>query len=175
MLTILNENPEDLITAQKASVISEKSLSTIRSWVRQKKITGYRKDPSKSNSPLMVCLSELQLFLISKSDKAPIKTDKQTGRRPTASVSLGFLQAENQKIQSKLKISESLIQSQENTIKQQERLIKELKETKDWLLSSLEDQKENNNTLQAQIIQMTAYLTLPWWKKWNANVPLLNG
>ena len=51
----------------------------------------------------------------------------------------------------------------------------ELKEMREWLRASLDEEKEKNKFLQGQVIQMTAYLALPWWKKWNANVPLLEG
>lgn len=171
----ISVRPDDLITAQKAAKASGKSKSTIRSWVRQNKLTGYRKDPSKSNSALMISLSELQLFLIGTSDKQTPKSDTLTGRPSKPSVSIGHLEAQIQDLKSQLTISENKLDSQSALVKQQEDLINELKEMKEWLRMNLEREKEKNDALQSQINRMNTYLALPWWKKWNAGVPLLEG
>jgi hypothetical protein len=58
------DRPTDLITAAEAAEQASRSKSSIRSWVRQKKLTGYRKDPNRSNSLLMISQAELTSFLI---------------------------------------------------------------------------------------------------------------
>ena len=42
------EAPKDLITAKEAAKMAGKSKATIRLWVRDNKLTGYRKDPKKN-------------------------------------------------------------------------------------------------------------------------------
>ena len=55
--------PNDLITIKEASAMSGKSTSSVRSWVRQKKITGYKADPNNKNSALLVSEGELRVHL----------------------------------------------------------------------------------------------------------------
>ena len=59
----MSKKPNDLITVKEASKMSAKSVSSIRSWVRQKKLTGHKKNPKNKNSALMVSESELRTFL----------------------------------------------------------------------------------------------------------------
>ena len=172
---LLDNIPDDLITAQKAAVISGKSLSSVRAWVRQKKLTGYRQDPSKSNSALMVSLSELKVYLAGSTFNPIRQTGKKGGRPEQVTASLGKLNDEVQDLKSRLSISESKVETQQSLMKQQEEMIRELKEMREWLRTSLDEEKEKNKALQAQVIQVTAYLALPWWKKWNSNIPLLKG
>ena len=39
----------------------------------------------------------------------------------------------------------------------------------------LEREREKRELLETKVERMTVYFTLPWWKKWNAGVPLLTG
>jgi len=59
---LINGRPEDLISAVEAADIVGRSKSSIRAWVRDKKLTGYRADPEKSNSTLMVSTLDLIEF-----------------------------------------------------------------------------------------------------------------
>ena len=59
---IKDERPDDLITAQQVAQMSGKSKNTIRAWVRQEKLTGYRQNPQKSNPALMISQTELMVW-----------------------------------------------------------------------------------------------------------------
>ena len=88
------DRPTDLITANEAAKQASRSKSSIRAWVRQKKLTGYRKDPDKSNSLLMISQAELTTFLIG--SVSPTDTSDNIGRPSKASASVQQLQEENQ-------------------------------------------------------------------------------
>ena len=79
------ERPEDLISAREAGKMAGKKLATIRSWVRKGKITGYRKDPSKKNSTLMISDEELRTYLALNAEP---NHPNVKGRPETLSVSL---------------------------------------------------------------------------------------
>lgn len=84
----LLDRPEDLITAEEAGRIAGKKKDTIRSWVRNSKLTGYREDPQKKTSALMVSTAELLLFL-------------STEGKPTYSIELERLEDDFQIIEEK--------------------------------------------------------------------------
>ena len=177
MVTDMLEKPEDLISAQMAAVICGKSLSSVRAWVRKNKLTGYRQDPDRSNSALMISRSELEEYLL-RSNAAPakqttIKNSSKVGRPPAPSVSLGSLEIEMKELRSQLAVSEARYEAQQSVLKQQEELIAELREMRGWLKGSLDEQKAKNERLQTQVVQMTAYFSMPWWRRVSAGVPLL--
>lgn len=57
------ERPDDLITAEEAGRIAGRKKDTIRSWVRNNMLTGYRENPMRMTSALMVSTSDLLLYL----------------------------------------------------------------------------------------------------------------
>ena len=59
----MSTSPDDLITAKEAANIAERTKTSVRGWVRKSLLTGYKKDPAKSNSALMISKSELLIFL----------------------------------------------------------------------------------------------------------------
>ena len=94
---IKDERPDDLITAQQAAQMSGKSKNTIRAWVRQEKLTGYRQNPKKSNSALMISRAELMVFLAT--EATPTPTESRIGRPEAESASIAKLRLENQELQ----------------------------------------------------------------------------
>ena len=52
--------PGDLIPVKDAARAVDRSLSTVRAWIRNGEITGYREDPARpENSPVLVSRGEL--------------------------------------------------------------------------------------------------------------------
>jgi hypothetical protein len=58
----LHSVPDDLMTAREAATYIERSLSSVRSWVRQGKVEGYREVPGDVMSRLLVSRAEIELL-----------------------------------------------------------------------------------------------------------------
>jgi len=57
----MTERPTDLLPVSEAAVLVNRSLSTLRGWVRKGDLAGYREDPTRpTNSRLMVSRSALR-------------------------------------------------------------------------------------------------------------------
>ena len=99
MTSIKQKNrPEDLVSAVEAAKLVDRSKSSIRAWVRDKKLTGYRADPEKSNSSLMVSTQELIAFC---AQNVAI-SGKPKGRTKTPSGSIEKLKEDKQKLEAEV-------------------------------------------------------------------------
>lgn len=178
-ITELTSQPEDLVTATEASVMADRSKSSVRAWVRDGKLTGYRADISKPNSALMVSKSELLRFL-----SVNLTTDrpKLTGRPQNKTVSQPKLKEEKELLQKELEMAKkeiamlvSLTVSKEELSDTLKRTIQSQEATIDNLRTELKSVRQELDRQGYQLQQTLFYLTLPWWKKWNASIPLLEG
>ena len=172
---IVDDRPEDLITAQQAAQMSGKSKNTIRAWVRQEKLTGYRQNPKKSNSALMISKGELMIFLAT--DATPTPSDSKVGRPELESASVAKLRLENQELQAKVNALEQEKEFLRQMLDHQKELIKELQNGRNLLmeqnkLSRLDLEREIDKTerLQMRVERLTTYFALPFWKRWNSAV-----
>ena len=165
----LDIQPDDLITAEEAAVVSDRSKSSIRTWVRVGKLTGYKADPAKSNSTLMVSKCELLAFLAV--NKSPGKL-KQAGRQPDISVSIEKIETEKKELEMQLKIAHEKIEMLERLVKQAEQLAS----TQQYAIDASErrnrELRVDNELLKEEVActrlrleQVSFYLSLPWWKK----------
>ena len=172
---IKDERPDDLITAQQAAQMSGKSKNTIRAWVRQEKLTGYRQNPQKSNSALMISQTELMVFLAT--EATPTPTESRVGRPEVESASIAKLRLENQELQAKVTALEQEKEFLRQMLDHQKELIVELQNSRNMLteqskLSRLDLEREVDKTerLQMRIERLTTYFALPFWKRWNSSI-----
>lgn len=56
------EQPPDLVAVREAAPLVDRSLSTLRAWVRAGEIPGYREEPGNGRSRLMVSRAELLAY-----------------------------------------------------------------------------------------------------------------
>ena len=163
------ERPEDLITAQEAGTMAGKSLATIRSWVRKGKITGHRKDPKKKNSTLMISQEELQAYL---AVNAQPNHPNVKGRPDTLSVSLTDKDKRIEELEKQLLLEKARNEALVNNIRDIRTFTDRLQSIIDSqsdelksLRSSFESLLELQDRSQADNMRLTAYISLPWWKK----------
>ena len=164
-----NIRPTDLIRAEDAAVVSARSKSSIRTWVRLGKLTGYKEDPRKQNSALMVSKSELIAFLAM--NKSPEKP-KQTGRQPYISASVDKLRTENKDLEMQLRIAQQKIQMLERLMSQTEEMSTTQKKAIDATERRNMELRADNNLLKEEIGHVRARLdqfsfenTIPWWRR----------
>lgn len=170
--------PDDLITAQEAAIMADRSKSTVRSWVRQGHLTGYRKDPKRKNSALLVSRSEVSAYLSVNGKIDPPR--KQTDSELTASMErlrlhVAELEKERELNQELKKLWEAKCETMQATIQAERSRAgaeKERAESEKLRANRAEDKIVY---LEKRIEQLMVYATLPWWKRWNASVPLLEG
>ena len=172
---IKDQRPDDLITAQHAAQMSGKSKNTIRAWVRQEKLTGYRQNPQKSNSALMISKAELMVFLAT--EAIPTPTESRVGRPEAESASIAKIRLENQELQAKVTALEQEKEFLRQMLDHQKELINELQNSRNMLteqgkLSRLDLEREVDKTerLQMRIERLTMYFALPFWKRWNSSI-----
>ena len=167
------ERPEDLITAEEAAEMAGEKKDTVRDWVRNGTLTGYRKDPINKFSTLMVSCNELQVYL---STKALVAHPNNT---VTPSVSLVDKDKEIEQLKKELEaykakcdsLQDELVQFRTFTDRLQIQLEsrdRQVSGLRDFVKSVLELQaglRDNNRQLQADNRRLTSYVSLPWWKK----------
>ena len=144
--------------------------------MRQKKLTGYRADPNKSNSLLMISQAELTTFLIG--SVSPAVTPDKVGRPPLASVAK--LTSERDTLLEHLQKANREIDILNKMIEQQSLLIEEFRESREMLTEQgkflqldLQRREERAERLQQKVDQMAFYFALPFWRRWRAKTPLL--
>ena len=172
------EKPNDLITAKEASIMANKSKATIRAWVRKGKISGYKSDDNNHSSPLLVSTDELKLYLAINGTITPPKV----GRPSTPSVSVVEKDKEIERLEKQLEITErelsmntqrvedlkAFITTLENQLKSRDGDIVGLREQLQRVLDLQGKTQDDYNTL-------LHWVSMPWWKKWNKDIKLLNG
>lgn len=169
--------PDDLVKAAEAAKMADRSKSSIRAWVRDGKLTGYRSDISKPNSPLMVSKTELIAFL--SINKAPVRP-KQTGRPAAIVASIAKLDQEKQELVREIEVLRKenemlaiLIKKGDQLSESQAQTIRIHESTMSALRADIERMREDKEKLGNQLQQTMVYLTLPWWKRWSNPVPML--
>ena len=175
------DRPEDLISAEKAAKMADEKKDTVRGWVRNGTITGYRKDPTNKFSTLMVSCSELQVYLVTKTQ---VTNPNNTGRSVIPSVSLVDKDKEIEQLKKELGeykakcnlLQDELVQVRTFTDRLQEQL-----ESRDIKVSGLQDfvksvmelqadLRDDNRQLQADNRRLTSYISLPWWKRMSSTL-----
>lgn len=182
--------PADLVTVKEAAKLTERSKSTIRSWVRKGKITGHKEDMSNPTSPLLLSKSELLLFC--SINKAPT-ANPNMGRPEDVTVSIEALRKEIDELKAKLdkcEVEKASIQAVLDVTQQMLCQAKDITDSKDSTIKALEaamailqstldismtQHADRVKSLESQLHIAREYLSMPWWKKWNSSIPLLTG
>ena len=182
----------DCITLAKACDMAKKSKNTIRGWVNKGKLTKYVTGLDKQNSPMLISRTELLVHL--GRFVSPDENGKSKGGRPsTPTSSIAVLERSNREhaelnkqLQREIDLLKGAAEKHQehlNDLRRAEQVARESmdavvtanKTVIDDLKMQLERERERNEKLELRMQQMTVYFNMPWWKKWNATVPLLTG
>jgi len=172
------EKPNDLITAKEASTMANKSKATIRTWVRKGKLSGYKEDDNNHSSPLLVSANELKCYLALNGTITPPKV----GRPNTPSVSMVEKDKEIERLEKQLEITERELSINTQRVEDLKAFITTLEnqlKSRDGDIVCLREQLQRVLDLQgkttADYNTLLHWVSLPWWKKWNKDIKLLNG
>ena len=172
-----DHKPNDLITAKQAGKRAGKSVSTIRSWVRKEKLSGYKKNPDNPSDPLMISQHELKVYLAT---NATPTHPNNTGRNETLSVSMKKKDQEIAKLKEQLMVMEDKFNLTSQRVIDLVTLsdtLKSIISSRDNDLKSLQDQNKGLLDLHAKMQDdnnnLMKYLSMPWWQRWKSNSVLL--
>ena len=196
----MSEQPTDLITAKEAAVMADRTKASIRGWVRKGLLEGFRQDPEKTNSALMISKEALLIFLAqtNKQNKTgrplAIENNPETSiddaktNKPTTENSENMnlmlekqkLQAQIDNLQAEKQLLREIIAQQKQTIDQAKRIEEHLIDARKQVERELEYQRtatvicnEKLANLENKNQQLMVYLTLPWWRRMGNPVPML--
>lgn len=191
----MSEQPTDLITADEAAVMAERTKASIRGWVRKGLLKGFRQDPKKPNSALMISKEKLLLFLAqnNKQNKTgrPLATAKKELEQPAKDTTetteqIAFhmekqnLQAQITNLMAEKDLLREIIAQQNQTIEQAKRIEQHLIDARKQIERELEYQRtavamanEKMAMLENKNQQLLVYLTLPWWRRIGNPAPML--
>ena len=161
-----SSRPDDLITAREAATYSDKGLSTIRNWVRKGLLTGYRLNPVKSNSALLISTHELRCHL---AQKAQPTHENNKGRPSEVSTDksgkLEELQTKVAHLETQLAMAHQMIAHQEKLIGKFEKDEQASRQTLKDMQARQNDMSKTLENAHARTEQLLTYQALPWWQK----------
>jgi hypothetical protein len=173
------KRPKDLVTLDVASILFEKSKSSLRYYLKNGKVTKYKLHPDKKNSPVMVSKEELKTYL---AVNGLPKSKSSKGRPKSKVLSREVIKQERDTALNEIIMLKAQIKMKDDLIKMAQQHTDDIKSanlTLDNQLKSLRTdlsyQVERNEKLENKVNQLTYYLSLPWYKRFGKSLPLLNG
>jgi hypothetical protein len=180
----MSSKPSDLISLKSAATMSDKSVSTIRYWIRKKKITGYKEDIKNKNSPLLVSNEEIRTYLAINGKI----TSKDIGRPSPHSVSLLAKDEEIKGLLNQIEYlnivinntklmdvkHEQLVDNLQNTIKAREYQVVQLNNQIEQMLKLLTNLQGSVDQLTTDNKRLISYLSLSWWQRATTRLMLVD-
>lgn len=174
--------PNDLLTVSAAAKLIDKSPSTIRYYVSKGKITKYSREPNKQNSPLLVSKGELLAYC--SLNVSPKKTG--AGRKEDKTASVVKLHKDNDAYKQQYESARREIDTLSKLLESQNLHLEDLRKMKSnevLLLTNqlkditleLEREREKNERLENHVERLRWYLSLPWYRRFSVDTPLLKG
>ena len=171
--------PNDLISIDTATAVSDKSKASIRYYLAKGKIKKYRKDPDKKNSPVLVSRKELLAYL---AQSALPKSKSSTGRPKRKVVSRDIIKQERDDALKEIILLKSQLKMKDEMIEMLKQHTNDVKVSKQELDNQIKDlrvdlasERERNEKLDNRIANITLYLSQPWWRRVGKPIPLLTG
>lgn len=156
--------PDDLITVHDAASMVDRSLSSVRGWVRSDDLTGYREDETKSNSRLMVSEAELMAYVATSQKSAtPGRKDSEptpenAQKLATMAMELEVMTAKLEASQAKLDAMGATVAALEGQSEIMERLVRTERERADeW--------KDRAEALDAENRELRTRAGGSWWRR----------
>jgi len=173
------KRPKDLIALDVASVLFDKSKSSLRYYLKNGKVKKYRKDPDKKNSPVLISKAEMKAYL---AENGLPKSKSSKGRPKSKVVSREVIKQERDEARNEVIMLTAQLKMKDEIIKMAQQHTNDIKSSNVLLDNQLKDlrvdlslQVERNEKLENKINQLTYFLSLPWYKRFGKSLPLLNG
>ena len=167
--------PADALPLRDAAARCDRSLSTLRAWIREGRLTGYRAaGENPANAPVLVSLAELRAFLVtSGAEVAPARppAGPRTIEPPEARAILE-LRAELVTVRASLAVAVAEREGARSTVDAQRVALDVSGQRAAELARSLEVERARVAGLEAELAALRVSARLPWWRRL---LPLVTG
>jgi hypothetical protein len=144
----------DLIPIKEAAMLVDRTVPTLKKWVKNSEINGTRENPDNPRSRLMVSRKELMVHMATAGKAANPPRAQTSNSGPAKAVVIAELAGQTALVVA-LKTQLDLIQSQIGAIEEAKR--SEQRRADDW--------KDRATGLEAELKAMKMSAGTPWWKK----------
>lgn len=185
-----SDTPADLVSMKDAAALVDRSVSSIRAWLRSGKLTKHREDPSNASSRAMVSRTELMAYAATKLDPAPARPPGGPRPAPAASdaplpaVDDGAaLRVEVARLRAELDGSRAVLEATRAHVATLEasagtvgelvasaraegrELARVAEEHARELRADLDRMREERDAARAEAEALKGYAGLPWWRR----------
>jgi len=158
------KRPDDLIPVHDAAAMVDRSLSSVRGWVRTGDLDGYREDETKKNSRLMVSEAALMAYVATSQKSANPGRKENDGDKVEASrvaaleAELTLANALKEAEQAKAEALRGTVAALEMQSETMDRLVRTERERADeW--------KDRAEALEAENRELRTRAGGSWWRR----------
>lgn len=160
--------PADALPLREAAAMCDRSLSTLRAWIREGRLTGYRAEgENPANAPVLVSLAELRAFLVvSGAEVAPPRppAGPRVVEAPEARA-LAELRAELVTVRGALAVALAERDGARSTVDAQRVALDVSSQRAAELGRALEGERARVAGLEAELAALRSAARLPWWRR----------
>ena len=149
-----HKQEHDLITVKEAATLVDRTVATVKKWVKSGGLEGHRTIPGNNKSALMVSRGELMTYVVVAGKKATTSRTRSERSGPSKAV----LQAEltgQKTLNAMLKSQMDLLDSKIALIEEGKRVERERAD--EW--------KDRAKALEAELRALRMHAGLPWWRR----------
>ncbi len=187
--------PDDLVPMAEAARLVDRSVSTVRAWLRSGKLTKHREEPGNASSRAMVSRAELMAYAAVQLDPAPARPPGGARPEPPASVApapaddLGLraenlgLRVELARLRAELDGTRAVLEATRAHVATLEasaatvgdlvasaraegrELARVAEEHARDLRADLDRMREERDAARAEAAALKTYAGLPWWRR----------
>lgn len=158
--------PDDLIPLREATILADRSLSSLRNWVRGGELTEYREDEANPGSRVMVSRTELMMLLATSKSAHPggprggATTPATTPEPPSERTSLlaAVASAERDGLR-------ALVEAQKGTIAALEARCVDLDLRAHSERIRADDYRDRIGALEAELRELRGWMNLPLYRR----------
>lgn len=158
--------PSDLVGVREAATMVDRSTSTVRAWVRSGELEGFKQDPDKSNSPLLVSKHALLIVASSKDIEPPRPGSRQEAEEAPALLDdLVDARVEAATATARLEANEEVLGLLREKVETTEQLAGSERRRADEWKDRAEAAEARNRGLEAELAAMRAASGQSWWRR----------
>jgi hypothetical protein len=145
---------QDLITVKEAATLVDRTVATVKKWIKTGGLEGHRRDPENPRSALLVSRSALMTYVVVAGKKADTGKVRSSSAGPSKAVLNAELEGQ--------KTLNHALRAQLDLIDSQMRLLEEAKRTE---RERADEWKDRAKALEAELRALRMHAGLPWWRR----------
>ena len=159
--------PADALPLREAGAMCDRSLSTLRGWIRDGRLTGYRgAGENPANAPVLVSLAELRAVLVtSGAEVAPARPPAGPRLADPEARALAELRAELVTVRGALAVAVAEREGAQSTVDALRVALDMGRQRAAELARSLDMERARVVGLEAELAALRGAARLPWWRR----------